>query len=138
MHSIFFPTNTGNTKMMRKFCSSKVLVTFTKGNLLVEICASSLQSGNDYQDDIVDDFEEIVDLVNSEGRWIVYGWGKRGLINDVSLLGNDIKESGDNRVLSKDISTHVLHLHPPKKYYLDLSTIHGRSVDNLKFDFSTL
>ena len=37
------------------------------------------------------DFEKIVDLVNSKGGWIVYGWGKRGLINDVSLLSNYIK-----------------------------------------------
>ena len=64
--------------------------------------------------------------------------GKRGLINDVSLWYNDIKEPGDNKVLSQEISTHALHLHAPKKYYLGLSTIYGRSLDNLKFDFSTL
>ena len=79
-----------------------------------------------------------VDLVNSEGGWTVYGWGKRGLINHVSLLGNDIKDPGDNKVLSQKISTHVVHLHPSKKDYLKLSTIHGRSLDNLRFDFSTL
>ena len=60
------------------------------------------------------------------------------LINDVSLLGNDIKEPGDNKVTSKYIPTHVAYLHPSKKYFLCLSTIHGRSLDNIKFDFSTL
>ena len=63
---------------------------------------------------------------------------KRGLMNDVSLLGNYIKDHGDNKVISQDISTHVLHLHPPKKEYPNLSTIHWRSLDNLKFEFSTL
>ena len=67
----------------------------------------------------------------------VYGWGKRGLINNVGILGDDIKKPGDNIVLSRDISTRVVHLHPSKKDYLYLSTIHGRSLDNLKFDFST-
>ena len=103
----------------------------------MDIRASRLQSGNDAYDNIVDNFDKIVDLVNSEGGWTVYRWGKRGLIIDVSLLGNDIKESGDNKVPYQDISTHVVHLHPSKKDYLDLSTIHGRSLDNLKFDFST-
>ena len=40
------------------------------------------------------------------------------MINNVSILGNDIKEPVDNKVLSQDISTHVLHLRPPKKYYI--------------------
>ena len=44
----------------------------------MDIRASRLQSGNDDYDDIVDSFDEIVDLVNSEGVLTVYGWGKRG------------------------------------------------------------
>ena len=47
-----------------------------------------------------DAFGKFVDLVNSEGGWTIYGWVKRGLINDVSLLGNDIKDPADNNVLS--------------------------------------
>ena len=58
--------------------------------------------------------EESVDSVNSEVGWTVYVWVKRGFINDVSLLGNDIKEPGDNEVLSHEISTNVVHLHPLK------------------------
>ena len=59
-------------------------------------------------------------------------------MNDVSLLGNYTKEPGDNKVLSQNISTHVVHLHPSKRDYLDLFTICGKYLDNLKFDFSTL
>ena len=44
-----------------------------------------------------------------------YGLDKRGLINDVSLLVNDSKEPGDNKVCSQDISTRVVHFHQPKK-----------------------
>ena len=75
---------------------------------------------NDDSENIVDSFDGIVDLVNSEGGWTVYGWGKRGLINHVSLLGNDTKDPGDNKVLSQKISTHVVHLYPPRKDYLGL------------------
>ena len=111
---------------------------FTKGYLSADIRTSSLQAGNDAYEDIVDNFKEIVGLVHSEGGWIVYGLGKIGLINDVSLLVNDIKEPGDNKVLSQEISTHVVHIYLSKKDYTNLSPTHGRSLDNLKFDFSTL
>ena len=104
----------------------------------MDIRASRLKSGNDDYDDIVDYLEEIVGLVNYEGGWTVYGWGKICLVNYVSLMGNDIKEPGDNTVLSQKISTHVVYLHIPKKDHLELSTTHGRSLDNLKFDFSIL
>ena len=124
--------------MMRKSISLKIFETFTIGNLSVDIRASSLQPGNDAYNNIVDAFDKIVDLVNSEDGWTVYGWEKRGFVNDVSLLGNDTKEPGDNKVLSQYISTHVVHLHRPKKDFLDRYTNHGRSLDNLKFDFSTL
>ena len=100
--------------------------------------ASRLRLANDSYGDIVDTFDETVDLVHSKGGWTVYGWYKRGLNNDVSILGNDIKEHSDNKVLSQDISTNVVPLHPSRKDYIDLSTIHGRSFDNLKFDFLTL
>ena len=112
--------------------------TLKQGNLSVDIRASRLQLGNDSYDNIVDYLDQIVDLVNSEGGWTIYGWGKRGFMNDVSLLGNDIKETGENKVLYQDISTHVVHIHPSKKYYPNLSTIKGRSLDNLNFFFSTL
>ena len=104
----------------------------------MDIRASRLQSDNDAYGNIVDAFDEIVDIVNSEGGLTVYGWVKRGFINDVSILGNGIKEPGDNRVLSQDIFVHVVNLHTSKKYYLGISTIYLRSLDNLEFDFSTL
>ena len=138
MHSICFPTETGETKMMRKFSSLKFLDTLTKVNLSVDIRALTLQSGNDAYNNIADTFDKIVDSVNSEGGWNFYGWVKRGLINDVSLLGNYTKEPGDNEVLSREISTHVVHLRPFKEDYHLLSKIHGRSLDNLKFYFYTL
>ena len=74
-----------------------------------------MQSRNDAYNSIVDCLEEIVDLVNYKGGFTVYGWGKIGLINDVSLLGNYIKEPDDSKFISQDISTHVVHLHLPKK-----------------------
>ena len=112
IYYIYFSADTNETKMMRKFSSLNFLETFTEGNLSLDIHASRLQSGNDSYDDVVDAFGEIVDLVDFEGGWTIYGWGKRGLINYVSLLGNDIKKPGDNKVLSQEISTHVVHLHP--------------------------
>ena len=97
-----------------------------------------MQSVNDDYNNIVDDFDEIDDLLNPGGGWTVYGRVKIGLIHYFSLLGNDIKEPGDNKVLSRYITTRVLYLQPSNKDYLDLSIINGSSLDNIKFDFSTL
>ena len=124
--------------MMSKFSSLGFFDSFTKGNLSVGIYASRLQSGNDAYGDSVGYQEKISDLVHSEVVWTVYGWGKIVLINYVSLLGDDIKEPCDNKVLSQEISTHVVHIHLSKKDYISLSKIQVRSLDNLKFDFSTL
>ena len=60
------------------------------------------------------------------------------MINNISILGNDVKDPGYDKVIFQEISTHGVHIHPPNKYYLDISTIPGRSLDNLKFEFSTL
>ena len=73
MHSTCFPTDTGETKMMRKYSSLKMLEISKKCNFSVDIRASRLQSGNDAYDDIVDAFEKMIDLVHSEGVWTVYG-----------------------------------------------------------------
>ena len=77
MGFIWFYTDTGEKKIMIKFRSFKILETFTKGNLSVDIRASMLQSGNDAYNNIVDAFDNFFDLVNSKGGWNVYGWGKR-------------------------------------------------------------
>ena len=63
--------------MMIKFSSLKILETFTKFILSLDIRASRLLSGNDAYNDIINYLEEIVDLVNSEGGWTVYVWGKK-------------------------------------------------------------
>ena len=64
--------------------------------------------------------------------------GQKRLVNNVSLLGNYTKDTGDNKVLSQEISAHFIHLYLLKKDYLGLSVIQGRSLENLQFDFSTL
>ena len=125
--------------MMNKLRSLKFLVTFTRGKLSLDICASRLQSGNDVYDGIADSLEEIVDLLNSEGGWTAYGWGGGlCLLNYDILLGKYTKEPGNNKVFYQEISTHIVNLRSSEKYYLGLWKTHVRSLDNLKFDFSSL
>ena len=140
VHSITFTTNTGETKMMPKFSSLKFMELYTKGKLSIDMRASRLQSGNDIYDDIIDCLENIITLVNNNGGWSVYGWGKQGVINDVVMLGNDSKEQGnDSKVLSENVSIHAVHIHQTNREYLDCSTAHGQELDApLKNDFSLL
>ena len=125
---------------MSKFSSLKFMELYTKGKLLFDIRASRLQSGNDVYDDIIDCLEEIIDLINADGGWVVYGWGKQGVVNDIVMLGNESnKDQGvDTKVLSEHISTHVVHMHPANIDYLDPVTVRGKQLEELKYDFSSL
>ena len=77
-------------------------------------------------------------MVNNDGGWVIYGWGKQGVINDVVMLGNESKEQVDNKVLSENVSTHIVHIHPANRDYLDPDTIRAKRLDDLKYDFSSL
>ena len=92
MNSICFSTDTGETEMMIKFSSLEILDTSQKVTSKWKSMHQGCNQANDAYDDIVDDFDGIVDLVTSQGGWTVYGWGKRGFINDVSISGNGSKE----------------------------------------------
>ena len=52
------------------------------------------------------------------------------MVNDAKLLDNDIKKASGNKFLSQEIQTHVVHFHPSKKDYLDLSTFMGGLLHN--------
>jgi hypothetical protein len=140
VHSITFTTSTGEKKMMSKFSSLKFMELYTKGKLSIDIRASRLQSGNDVYDDIIDCLEEIIELINADGGWVVYGWGKQGVVNDIVMLGNESnKDQGvDTKVLSEHISTHVVHMHPANIDYLDPVTVRGKQLEEFKYDFSSL
>ena len=138
VHSITFTTSTGERKMMTKFSSLKFMELYTKGKLSIDVRASRLQSGNDIYDDLTVSIEEVTDLVNNDGGWVIYGWGKQGVINDVVMLGNESKEQVDNKVLSENVSTHIVHIHPANRDYLDPDTIRAKRLDDLKYDFSSL
>lgn len=139
VHSITFTTSSGERKMMPKFSSLRFMELFTKGKLSIDVRASRLQTGSEIYDEILDSIEDIVDLINDDGGWVIYGWGKQGVINDIVMLGNDAaKDKGENKVLAQTMQTHIVHLHPVKKEYLDPTCEKGRALENMKYDFSTL
>jgi len=124
---------------MMKFSSLKFMELYTKGKLSIDVRTSRLQSGNDIYDDILSCLEDIMDLVNDDDGWVVYGWGKQGVINDVVMLGNEAnKEQTDNKVLSVHVSTHVVHLHPAHSDYRNPDSLRAKHLEDLKYDFSSL
>ena len=108
---------------------------FTKGHLVQHIRASYLQGTQNYRN-IQLSLKVVVSLINENGGWTIYGWGKRGLINDTSLLGQ--ADTEENKALSKEVTTHVLHLHPKNDLFADSNSYCYKSHQELKFDLSTI
>ena len=96
---------------------------YAEGGPSIDIRASRLQSGTDVYDDRIDGLENIIELVNNDGGWIVCGCGKHGVVNDVVMLGDDFKNRGtDAKILSKCILTRVVHIHPANRECVDCIT----------------
>jgi hypothetical protein len=140
VHSLCFTDGNGEMKMMTKFSSLKFMEMFSKGNISKDFRASKLQFGNVVYRDIIGALKDIINLVNNDGGWTVYGWGKRGVINDHSMLGNETTNNDqvDHKVLSQEVTTHVVHIRPTRSDFLDQSTSRGRSLNNYRFDFSQM
>ena len=110
---------------------------YLSGNMSIDVRASQLHHGSDHYEDITDTVENIVELINSDGGWTIHGWGKKGFINDSSLVGNDTNDS-DNRVVAQEVTTHIVHIHPTNRQYLDSSSTRGASLEEMKFDVLNL
>ena len=100
--------------------------------------ATRLQSGNEIYENILDAMEKIVDTINDDGGWTLYGWGKRGLINDTSLLEFDSKKPEEKKVLSQEVTTHIVHIHPTNRKYMKDNTTEAKNLHDMKFDLSTV
>ena len=90
----------------------------------IDIRSSQLQNGNDAYDEIIDSIEEILETTNDDGSWSITGWSKHRLINDAALLnasnsgisGNISRDQSDsNKVLSKEVTTHIIQIQPTKR-----------------------
>lgn len=149
LQTIIFGIDGGKKKMMEKFSSMQFLSLFCKGYMSLDIRASRLQLGYEAYDDYLDAQKDILDLINEDGGFDITGWCKRGVINDISLIGqqggnntvnNNSKDqqSGDNKVLSEEVTTHVVQVMPYNRDYLDESTVRGKNLKELQFDLSSL
>ena len=52
-------------------------------------------------------------------------------------MGNDTNDS-DNRVVAQEVTTHIVHIHPTNRQYLDSSSTRGASLEEMKFDVLNL
>ena len=123
---------------MKNFSSLQFMEIFTKGKFSINVRASQLQSGNDFHEDFNEAITNIVNLVNNDGGWTIYGWGKRGMINDASLVGNDSFDDSNTKVIADETTIHVVHIHPTDKKYLDSNDPKGKALINEQVDLSLL
>ena len=129
---LFFPPSNGERKMMQNFGSLKFMDLFLYGNMSIDVKAAQLHHGDKNYENITDAIQDIVEMVNQDGGWTIYGWGKKGFINDSSLVGNN-SDDANTRVVAQEVTTRVIHIHQTNRQYLDVSTACGTNLENLKF-----
>lgn len=69
--------------------------------------------------------EDIFELVNNYGGWTITGWSKRGLINDAALISSNGDNESSDKVLSEEVTTHIVQILPTKREYIDLESEEG-------------
>ena len=121
---------------MNNFSSHVFMSYYIFGHFSIDIRASQLQSGSEIYDDILDAMENIIKLVNENGGWSIYGWGKKGIINDTSLVGVE-SNNDDAKVTADEVSTHFVQLHPQNREFQDIETDLGRQMQDFKFNVAT-
>ena len=57
----------------------------------------------------------MISFINKNDRWATHEWVERVLINDTILLGS--ADAEDNKVVSKEVSAHVVNLHPTNSFF---------------------
>lgn len=65
--------------MMQNFSSLKFMDLYLTGIMSIDVRASQLHHGNENYETIVDAIDYIVEMINQDGGWTVYGWGKKDL-----------------------------------------------------------
>ena len=106
---------------MSNFSSHLFMFYYILGYFSIDIRASQLQSGSEIYDDILDALENVIDLENENGGWSIYGWGKKGFINDLSLIGSE-NNTQDTKVVAQEVTTHFVHIHPSNRDFLDINS----------------
>ena len=99
---------------------------------------SQLQSGYESFAELHDALDLAIDDINQNGGWTVFGWMKLGLSNDATLVGNNDKNNEETKVLSEDITTHIVQLQPTSQKFYDASSAESLLLKGLKFDLSTI
>ncbi len=149
VHQIVYTDFSDKIELMKNFSSLQFMEMYTKGKLSIDVRASRFQPGHPdcgiHYDRIFAAIEDITQLVNDDGGWVLFGWTKQGLIkadDNNRILGNDFRQQdppqGQLKCLSEDTIKHIVHVVPVERDYLDKTTVRGKKLDDLKFDFSSI
>ena len=63
---------------------------------------------NEAFETLLDSIIETIDVINDNGGWSVFGWSKRGEINDIAFKQADTTE----KVTSSEINHHITSIVP--------------------------
>ena len=125
-HDIVLSEGPLNTTIiqMEDFCSIKFDMLFFKYGFQSNHLQSQFDQTQEYFD-ISEKIDECIDYINDNEGWTVFGWFKRGNINDQS---GDKSEDG-NDIDSGDVNYHIVHMYPKKLSCLENTEFKAKMVD---------
>lgn len=138
VYYMLFEIGGGQRMGVPDFSSYQFMKYFTKGLLSIDVRATQLQSGYTAYTLLLTAIRAVIVLVNNNGGWSFHGWGKRGLINDMTLLGQELQDGDDGKTAANEITTHIIHAHPTNSDFMDPTKDLYVQLEDLKFDLSSL
>ena len=141
-HGITVQTLTDGTLHMSSFSSLKFQQLYMKGSLPGSTKLHQLHI-NDTFFEILGCIYKCIQFINENGGFVTFGWYKRGVINDKSLIAKDNNHHGNNNdeelhVDAGEISYHIAHMVPTNTDLLDITTDLGMKLEEMKYDADNL
>ena len=146
-HYLKVDISTSEQIIMKTFTSLKFNELFMSGDVPFSSTIDSLQDTNSFAN-MSDAMENCLEHINSHGGFTIYGWYKRGEVNDKtmveavnkgSMTGLEKKqEIEDSKTLNSEIKPHIVHIKPTNPDYYNPGHQMYRELETLKYDITTI
>ena len=137
-HAVTVQTMTDGVLYMGLFSSLKFQELYMKGSIPGSTKLHQLHISKTWFD-ILESIGKCIEFINDHGGFVTFGWYKRGVINDKSLITADNNYHGnkndeETQVDAGEISYHIVHMTPTNPDILDITTELGKELEEMKYD----
>lgn len=138
VHTIVVAMANGEVRTMNDFSSTKFSQIYLSNRIPADTRESSLQFTDAFFT-LESTVDQVIDFINENGGFTVFGWYKRGIINDTSLVGMNTGNNNEEiQVDSGNINFHIVQLVPTNRDFHDFTSVLGVRLQRMKFDITQI